>query len=575
MASKATERDRAGTHFDRAADHDVIIVGAGFAGLYALHRLRGQGLDAIILEAGGGVGGTWYWNRYPGARVDIDSMEYSYSFSEELQQEWEWSERYAGQAELLRYLNHVADRFDLRRSIQFNSRVASAQFDGESDRWLFRTVDGARLTAQYCVMATGFLSAPNQPKFPGQDSFEGKQYHTAYWPEEGVDFTGQRVGIIGTGSSAIQSIPLIAQQARHLTVFQRTPAYAVPLRNCPMPKEYEQRVKSNYAEWRRMEREESFTGIVSCNFQPVPQVQQLAMDVSAEERQALYDDRWKSGGLALYNVYPDVFANPEANETLAEYMRAKIRERVTDPAIAELLSPTDYPVLMKRLCADTNYYETYNRDNVTLVDVRGAEIEITPTGVQVRGAEHALDSIIFATGFDALTGALTRIDLRGLDGRSLNDHWSDGARTALGLMVAGFPNLFMLNGPGSPCPLFQPILLAEEQSNWVGDWITHMEREGHTRIDATTDAEDQWVDRCTEVINSTLFPRAASWYMGANIPGKPRKGLVDFGGIGYYRQRCSELLPGGFPGFTLSSSARRSAGRARDDQPQPVSLASA
>lgn len=560
MVPVQQDSGRAGGAESTAASVDVVIVGAGFAGLYALYRLRGQGLNAVIAEAGSGVGGTWYWNRYPGARVDIESLEYSYSFSEELQQEWEWSERYASQPELLRYANHVADRFDLRRSILFDARIATAHFDERADRWRLQTVDGRRLTSRYCVMATGFLAAPNQPRFPGQDSFHGRQYHTAYWPAEGVDFSGQRVGIIGTGSSAVQSIPIIAQQARHLTVFQRTPPFSVPLRNCPMPKDYERRVKSNYAEWRRRQREESYIGAIACNFESRGKVEGSALDASPEERLALYEDRWKSGGLSLYNTYPDIFLNAEANETMAAYLRERIRERIKDPAVAELLVPTGYPVLTKRLCADTGYYETYNRDNVLLVDIRGTSLEFTPKGIAAGGIEYEFDAIISATGFDALTGALTRIDMRGVGGLKLVDHWSEGARTAFGLMIAGFPNLFLLDGPGSPCPLYHPILLAEEQANWLGDWITYMQDKGYTCIEPSREVEQSWVDHCTEVINNSLFPLAASWYMGANIPGKSRIGLADFGGIQNYRQKCSALLPAEFPGFRLGSSG----------QPDPV-----
>ena len=556
----ATEAERAHVS-DSVREYDVIIIGAGAAGLHAIYRLRGQGLNTICLEAGDGVGGTWYWNRYPGARVDIESVEYSYTFSEELQQEWEWPERYSAQPELMRYFNHVADRFDLRRSIEFNSRVATAHFNESEDRWDVETTDGRRFSAQYLVMATGFLSAPNQPKFPGQDSFRGKTYHTAYWPAEGVDFSGQRVGIIGTGSSAVQAIPIIAQQAKHLTVFQRTPNFSVPLRNGPLSKEFEAKVKANYPEWRRMEREESFTGMIWINERPEGMVTKLTTETTPEEREAMYEDRWKNGGICFYNIYPDTFTDPVANGYLAEFMRNKIREKVNDPEVAELLCPKDYPVLTKRLCADTNYYETYNRDNVTLVDIRGKEVGLNEKGVAVDGEGYELDAVIFATGFDALTGALTRIDLRGIDGRSLNDHWSEGARTAYGLMIAGFPNLFLINGPGSPTPLFQPVLLGEEQGNWFGDWISYMAENGYTRIDAAPETEDQWVQRCTDVINATLFPKARSWYMGANIPGKPSMGLVDFGGIWNYRKYCTDLLPDGFPGFTLSNGAQQ-AGRA-------------
>lgn len=537
------------------ADAGVLIVGAGFAGLYALHHLRRIGLEAVIVEAGSDVGGTWYWNRYPGARVDIESLEYSYSFDEALQQEWEWTERYASQAELLRYLNHVADRFDLRRSILFDTRVKAASFDETADRWVLETDDGRTLSARACVMATGFLSAPNQPDFSGLEQFKGDCYHTASWPDQGVDFRGKRVCVVGTGSSAIQSIPLIAEQASHLTVFQRTPAFAVPLRNCPMPSDYQERVKREYPEWRRREREDSGGGWIAVNFAPAERVTKSALEVTPEERTALYEDRWKSGGLAFYNVYPDVFTSLEANATLADFLREKIRQRVDDPAIADLLVPQGYPVLGKRLCADNGYYETYNRDNVTLVDIRKTTIEFTENGVKANGKDHECDSVVFATGFDALTGALTRIDIRGRNGTLLKDRWREGARTALGLMTVGFPNLFFLNGPGSPCPLFQPVLLCEEQVDWIGDWLLHMNASGSTHIEPEQILEDAWVAHCTEVLNATIFPHAASWYVGSNIPGKTPIGLAYFGGIVNYRERCAAVMPSEFQGFRLGRCA--------------------
>ncbi|MBL4837930.1 MAG: NAD(P)/FAD-dependent oxidoreductase [Kordiimonadaceae bacterium] len=531
---------------------DVVIVGAGFAGLYTLYNLRNQGLKVILLDAAGGVGGTWYWNRYPGVRVDIESMEYSYSFSEELQQEWSWSERYASQAELLRYLNHVADRFDLRKNICLNTRVAATVFDEKTDKWEVETDSGRKITASFCVMATGFLSAANQPKFPGMESFEGEQYHTARWPEGGVDFAGKRVGVIGTGSSGIQVISEIGSKVGHLNVFQRTASFSIPLRNCPMPKDYEKSFKENYPEWRRLQREESFGGYVSCNYKPVERLTQNAMDISPEERLAVYEDRYKSGGLSMYFNFPDVFVDKAANDTIADFLRGKIKERVNDPETAELLTPRGYPALVRRLCADTGYYETYNQDNVDLVDVSGGEIELTPKGIEVKGKEYELDCIIFATGYDALTGALTNIDIRGEGGRQLKEEWSDGPRTALGMMTAGFPNMFFLNGPGSPCPFYQPVLLGEEQGGWVGDWIMDMRAKGLTRMGAKKSFQNEWVEHSSEVVNATLFPLANSWYMGKNIPGKSSVGLVYFGEPADYRKRCANVLPSGYDGFELS-----------------------
>lgn len=535
----------------------VVVIGAGFAGLYMLYRLRQLGYDAVIVEAGSGVGGTWYWNRYPGARVDIESVEYSYSFSEELQQEWEWSERYAAQPELLRYLNHVTDRFDLRPHIRFNQRVRSAVFDEGGDAWDIEIEGGESLRCRYVVMATGFLSAPNRPNFPGFEKYQGQVLHTAAWPREGFDFSGMRVGIIGTGSSAIQTIPIVAQQAEHLTVFQRTPAFSIPLRNCPMPADYQARVKAHYAEWRAAEKK-SAGGWVSVNWEIMTPITVGAMDVSDEERRALFDDRWESGGLAFYNTYPDVASNIRSNEALADYMREKIRSRVNDPATAELLCPKTYPVLTKRLCADTNYYETYNRENVALVDIRSTPVGFTETGVHCGGKDYAFDAVIVATGYDALTGALTRIDIRGRGGRTLSDHWQEGARTAYGLMIAGFPNMFLMDGPGCPSPFYQPILLSEEQGDWIGDWLVHMDAQGLTSIEPSAECEDAWVQHCTEAANATLFPEAPSWYMGANIPGKGRIGLAYFGGMASYRQRCEEIQISGFNGFEFGSLDNRS-----------------
>lgn len=538
----------------KANGYDAIIVGAGFAGLYALHKLRENGLNVLVVDAADGVGGTWYWNRYPGATVDIESLEYSYSFSEDLQQEWEWSQRYATQGELLRYFEHVVDRFDLRRSIRLGTRIASAIYDEVGNSWTLKTEGGEELTCTYCVMATGFLSAPKTPDLPGLETFKGDVYHSAFWPSEGVDFTGRRVGVVGTGSTAVQIIPKVAEQAGRLTVFQRTPTFSVPLRNGPINKEFERYVKDNYREWRRREREDSFGGWISVNYKPVKRVKQSALGVSPEERRALYEDRYQNGGLAMYNIYPDVFASPEANETLAEFLREKIRSRIQDPKKAETLIPYGFPVLAKRMCADTNYFETYNRDNVDLVDVRKNPLTITENGIEVAGELHELDALILATGFDALSGALMRIEIRGRDGALLSDHWKHGARTAFGLMVAGFPNLFSLSGPGSPCPLYQPVLLAEEQVDWLAAWIDYFRLEGVASIEPTAEAEERWVQECTDAVNGTLFPQAASWYVGANVPGKPPIGLAYFGGIANYRAKCSAILPGHFKDFHVTKA---------------------
>ncbi len=529
-----------------ASDLDAVIVGAGFAGLYMLHRLRGLGMSARVYEAGDGIGGTWYWNRYPGARCDVESMDYSYSFSDELQQEWQWTERYASQPEILRYVNHVADRFDLRRDVQLSTRVTAAVFDEATHRWAVSTDREDRVSAQFCVMATGCLSAAQVPDVKGLETFEGAWYHTGHWPHEGVDFTGQRVGVIGTGSSAIQSIPLIARQAAHLFVFQRTPNFSIPARNAPLDPEYERRWKANYAEHRRQARESRVGFVVERN-------DLSALEVSAEERLREYESRWSRGGLGFNATFADLLTSKDANDTAAEFFRAKIRAAVRDPAVAETLSPRHYPVGTKRLCVDTDYYDTFNRDNVTLIDLRTAPIEaITPTGLRTRDAAYALDSIVFATGFDAMTGALLSIDIRGRAGQPLRHKWAEGPRTYLGLAVAGFPNLFAITGPGSPSVLSNMIVSIEQHVDWIADCLVYLREHDRTAIEATVAAEDAWVAHVNEVGNATLYPLANSWYMGANIPGKPRIFMPYIGGVGVYRQLCDDVAAKGYEGFALT-----------------------
>jgi cation diffusion facilitator CzcD-associated flavoprotein CzcO len=527
-------------------DVHAVIVGAGFAGLYMLHRLRGLGLSARVFEAGDGIGGTWYWNRYPGARCDVESMDYSYSFSDELQQEWKWSERYASQPEILTYINHVADRFDLRRDIQVGTRVTAATFDEAGGRWTITTDHGDRVSARFCIMATGCLSAAQVPKFPGRESFRGATYHTGRWPHEGVDFSGQRVGVIGTGSSAIQSIPIIAAEAAHLFVFQRTPNFSAPARNAPLDSDFERQVKASYADFRRQARE-SRVGFV------VERSEASALSVTPEERRREYEKRWQRGGLGFTATYVDLLLNKDANDTAAEFCREKIRAVVENPAVAEILLPKDYPVGTKRMCVDTGYYETFNRDNVTLVDIRRAPIEaVTPDGLRTREAAYALDSIVFATGFDAMTGALLSIDIRGRGGRTLNDAWAEGPRTYLGLSVAGFPNLFAITGPGSPSVLSNMIVSIEQHVDWIADCIDRMRAQHHETIEATAAAQEAWVAHVNEIGHTTLYPRANSWYMGANIPGKPRVFMPYIGGVGAYRQICDGVAAKGYEGFTLT-----------------------
>ena len=522
---------------------DVVVVGAGFAGMYMLHRLRQSGFSVRVFEAGGDVGGTWYWNRYPGARCDVESMEYSYSFDEALQQEWTWTERYAGQPEILRYANHVAERFDLRRSIVFDTRVEQALFDEAAGRWRIRTDAGERVSAQFCIMATGCLSTANLPEFPGRDSFAGATYHTGRWPHEEVDFTGQRVGIVGTGSSAIQAIPVIAAQARHLTVFQRTPNYSIPARNEPIDQELVQDIKGEYAAFRaRNYRMPAGFG------SKIPQNDAPALADDDAGRQASYATRWERGGFGFLSAYNDLLVDREANETAAEFVRARIRETVQDPATAELLCP-DNVIGCKRPCLDTNYFETYNRPNVRLVDVRSNPIErITERGIVVAGEEHQLDCIVFATGFDAMTGTVLRIDIRGRGERSLSEKWDAGPRTYLGLGTVGFPNLFFISGPGSPSVLTNMLCSIEQHVHWIADCLENLRRTNQATIEATPAAEDAWVDHVNEVAGATLYPTCNSWYLGKNIPGKPQV-FMPLVGFPPYVDKCDAVAANGYEGF--------------------------
>jgi cyclohexanone monooxygenase len=530
-----------------AREVDVVVVGAGIAGLYALKRLRDEGLGVQVFEAASDVGGTWWWNRYPGARCDIESMDYSYSFSPELEQEWTWTERYATQPEILRYVNHVADRFDLRRQIQFDTRVTSATWDDEAGRWTITTDQGDTVSAQFCVMAVGCLSAAKDPEIDGIDTFAGPTYHTGRWPHEGVDFSGQRVGVIGTGSSGIQSIPLIAQQADHLTVFQRTPNFAMPARNRPLDETFVQERKATYRA-HRAAMLESHTGVV------VELHDQSALAVSEAEREATYEAAWESGTLfALLASYNDLLIDPAANETAADFVRRRIRELVHDPEVAELLSPRTYPFGAKRACLDTDYYATFNRPNVRLVDVRATPIvEITPSGLRTTAEQFDLDALVFATGFDAMTGPLLGPTITGRRGVALRDAWAAGPRAYLGIAVSGFPNLFTITGPGSPSVLTNMIVSIEQHVDWVAACITHLrDRHLHT-IEATPDAESFWVDHVNEVASFTLYPTADSWYMGANVPGKPRVFMPYIGGVAYYREVCADVAADDYRGFALA-----------------------
>ena len=539
----SSEQTSAGT-----TEFDVVIVGAGFSGLYMLYRMRDVlGLRARLYETADGVGGTWYWNRYPGARCDSESFFYSYSFSDELEQEWEWTSKYPEQPEILSYLEHVADRFDLRRDIQFESRVTGASYDEARNCWEVKTDQGDCVSAQFLISAVGCLSAANIPKIDGIDSFEGEHYHTGGWPHEGVDFTGKRVGLIGTGSTGIQATPVIAAEAEHLTVFQRTANFSVPARDVPLNPEDSREVKANYAEIRRLSRESS-GGF------PYAGVERSALEVSAEERKEIYERLWIDGGFKfMWASFSDILATQEANDTAADFIRDKIRATVKDPAVAEKLCPNDHPYGSKRPPIDTDYFETFNRENVTLVDVRESPIvEITPAGIRTESAEYELDTIVFATGFDAMTGALLRMNLRGLGGRTLDDKWTEGPKTYLGLQIAGFPNLFTITGPGSPSVLSNMPVSIEQHVEWVSDCISHMREKGLARIEATETAEEAWVDHVREAADLTLFPLANSWYLGANIPGKKRVFMPYVAGVFTYRQYCDEVVRKGYEGFELS-----------------------
>lgn len=524
---------------------DAVIVGAGFAGMYMLHRLRGLGFKARVFEAGSGVGGTWYWNRYPGARCDVESVQYSYQFDGALQQEWEWSERYAAQPEILRYANHVADRFDLRRDMQLNTRVISAAFDEGRRCWEIETSDGACTSAQFCIMATGCLSSPNLPKFEGMERFKGNLYHTGNWPHEDVDFTGKRVAVIGTGSSAVQSIPIIAGQAEHLHVFQRTANYAVPAHNAPLDPAYVKDVKANYPAMRARAKQ-TMTGI-DFDYSDVK-----ALETPPAARTVEFERRWQRGGLSFLGAFQDLMVSEEANSTAADFVRSKIREKVGDPELAELLAPKN-TIGCKRLCIDIGYYETFNRSNVELIDVSEDPVEaITEKGISAKGKEYEVDVIVFATGFDAMTGALLKIDIRGRDGLQLQQKWSEGPRTYLGIAMAGFPNLFSITGPGSPSVLTNMLPTIEQHVDWIAGVLAHMRERGLTAIEPEARAEEEWVNHVGELAGRTLRYTCSSWYLGVNIPGKPRVFMPYIGGFPRYVEHCSEVAGKGYEGFALT-----------------------
>ena len=526
---------------------DIVIVGAGFSGLYLLHRLRKQGFSTRCFERGDGVGGTWYWNRYPGARCDVESMQYSYGFDEDLQQEWNWPEKFSGHADIRAYADHVADRFGLRAHIDFTTEVRAAHYDESLRLWRIETSRGESLCCKHFVMAGGCISTAQIPKFEGLSDYKGKTYHTGRWPHEPVSFAGLRVAVIGTGSSGIQAIPVIAQEAKYLTVFQRQANFTIPSRNHPMTEEYANFWKHNYAEKREEMRHMPNGVLRELN-------DKSALEVSEQEREATYEERWRIGGSGFLGAFKDIMTNREANDTMAEFVRTKIRQTVKDPVTAELLCPKTHPIGTKRLCVDSGYFETYNRDNVELVDVSNTPIErLTPQGLIVNGRKFLFDAIVFATGFDAMTGTLFNVDIRGRAGLELKQKWAAGPRTYLGLMSESFPNLFMITGPGSPSVKSNMLTSIEQHVDFVADTIIYMRDRDLAVIEPEQEAEEQWGEHVQEVAYKTLFPQANSWYMGTNIPGKPRIFMPYIAGVGVYRRICEEVAAEGYKGFCLNA----------------------
>ena len=544
------------------AHYDAVVIGAGFAGMYMLYKLRQLGLTARVYERGDDVGGTWYWNRYPGARCDVESLEYCYSFDPELEQEWEWTERYPGQPEILRYAQHVAERYDLYRDIQFNTKVTRAAFDDDTGHWRVSSApavdhldhnhapdadDTDHAIAQYLITAVGCLSSSNVPEIDGIDSFEGEVCHTGRYPKEGIDFAGKRVGVIGTGSSGIQAIPVIAAAADHLTVFQRTPQYAIPARNHPLDPAEQAEVKADYHRLR--EQNKTQHGALGARFD---WNEGSVLDVEVDEALKEFESRWETGGFAFLGAYGDIARTPEANRVAADFVKQKIRETVKDPEVAEQLIPTTY-IGCKRLVLDTDYFATFNRDNVTLVDIsENVVAEITADGLRTAdGTHYDLDVIVFATGYDAMTGSLLRINIQGRGGLPLSEQWYAGPRTYLGLGVPGFPNMFTITGPGSPSVLTNMIVCIEQHVDWIGDCIDYLRTSGHRRIEATEEATEAWVDHVNLVASYTLYPTCNSWYLGANIPGKTRV-FMPLPGFPPYAEKCEQVAADGYEGFALT-----------------------
>ena len=529
-------------------DVDVVVVGAGFSGLYLLYRLRKAGFSTRVFERGGDVGGTWYWNRYPGARCDVESLQYSYSFDEQLQQDWHWPEKFSAQPDILAYANHVADRFNLKKDIEFNIEVKASWFDENLKTWKITTNTGEEINAQYFIMATGCISTTQIPNIKGLSDYVGNTFHTGDWPHEEVDFSGQSIAVIGTGSSGIQSIPVLAKQAKKLTVFQRTPNYSIPSQNEPMTKKYERSWKDVYSERRKEMRYSAHGSLKDLNDVP-------ALSVDEDQRQELYTKRWAIGGTGFLGSFNDLLTNADANYTAAEYVRQQIKRVVKDKETAEILCPRSYPIGTKRICIDTGYFEAYNRENVKLVDISKKPIQrLVTDGIIVDDQLYPFDSIIFATGFDAMTGSIFNVDIKGRDGLALKEKWNAGPKTYLGLMSASFPNLFMITGPGSPSVKSNMIMSIEQHVDLVIETLLSMRRKGLSVVEPELEAENKWVDHVQEVANKTLFPQANSWYMGANIPGKPRLFMPYIGGVGAYREICEEIVANNYRGFKFEKS---------------------
>ena len=535
---------------------DAIVVGAGFAGLRALHTLRGHGFNVKAIEAGEDVGGVWYYNGYPGARCDVESFDYSYRFSPELEQQWRWTERYATQPEILSYIRHVAERFDLRRDIEFNTRMTRAAYDEKAARWLVETQDGRRWSAHLLVMCVGQLSLPKTPSFPGQDRFRGEIIHSAVWPKRKVDLAGKRVAIIGTGSSGMQMTPVIAKVAKHLTVFQRTANFSVPAANAPVTEEEDQYVKANY----KARREQAANSPTGLGFMPN---RKSALDEKPEDREKVYEAAYNRWGFGFALAYHDILLNKAANDTAADFIRKKIRERVNDPVVREKLVPKDHAFASRRPSVDSGYFEAFNRDNVTLIDVRADPIAaITPMGIRLKsGRECELDIIVFATGFDAMTGPLLKLNITGAGGHTLAKDWEAGPKTYLGLQVAGFPNLFTITGPGSPSVLCNMPVCIEQHVEWITDCLAHMQAKGVTRIETTEAAMTEWGAEVQRAANATLLPKVPhSWYLGANVEGKPRVFMPYAGGMAHYRGLCDTVAKQGYRGFVMTQTPQQVVG---------------